>query len=107
MEASERPPSEVRAAVGVVELSLAETPGSGYLWTMGDLPRGLEEIDRRFEGSSEADVVGGSGRRIFRLRASTPGEYELEFRLKRPWEEEPLERRVMRLVVEAGEPLMQ
>jgi predicted secreted protein len=94
---------ELRARPGRVEVRLPEAPTTGYQWSLVSAPPGVRETGREYEQPAREARAGGAGTRVFVLDASTPGRHELEFRLQRPWEAEPLERRVMTLVV-ADEP---
>ncbi|MDQ3894611.1 MAG: protease inhibitor I42 family protein [Actinomycetota bacterium] len=89
---------EVRAPPGRVEVRLPEARTTGYEWSLVGTPPGVRETGWEYEQQAPEGRVGGAGTRVFVLDAS-PGRYELEFRLQRPWEAEPLERRVVTLVV--------
>ncbi len=68
----------------VVELD--EAAGTGYRWTPVALP---PEI--RLEGAEVTPgepALGGARRRVFRFAASQAGRYQIDFELKRPWEEQ-------------------
>jgi len=95
---------ELRATPGVVEIELPESPTTGFLWRLVDPPAGVREIDREFRSQADDQLAGGSGMRAFCIEVPAPGHYELEFQLKRPWEEQPRERAVVVLdVAEAGD----
>ena len=100
----EGPKRELRSSPGVIEISLPETPTSGYLWQVGGLPPEIEEISKEFRvRPGQAGYVGAEGTRVFRIRANKPGRYELEFFLQRPWENQPLEHQVISLIVNEGD----
>jgi predicted secreted protein len=85
----------VDADVGVeFEVRLASAPTTGYGWEISALPLGIELLGSDFEVPADA-AVGDGGTRIFRLEATHPGHYELRFVLKRRWEQEPMDIRVV------------
>lgn len=92
-------PIEIRAAPGIVEVRLPETPTSGYLWKLDRPPSGVAQVATEYREEGGGLVAGGSGVRSFRLSVPAPGTYELEFVLRRPWEAESLERRRVTLTV--------
>ena len=94
---------ELQATPGVVEIELPESPTTGFVWRLVDPPPGVREIDREFRSEADDRVVGGSGTRVFCIEMPTPGRYELEFELKRPWEAQPRERAVVVLDVSEAE----
>jgi predicted secreted protein len=83
-------------------VELPETPGSGYAWQLADVPAAVREVGRDYrEAPPTSDpIAGGSGVRTFRLEVGEQGRHQLEFLLRRPWEESALERRIVTLVVE-------
>jgi predicted secreted protein len=94
---------ELEAAPGVVKIELPESPTTGFIWQLVDPPSGVREIDRAFRSQADDLVAGGSGTRVFCVHVPQPGHYELEFKLRRPWEEEARERAVVVLDVAGSE----
>jgi inhibitor of cysteine peptidase len=69
-----------------VVVSLAETPTSGYRWTVASVdPAVLERVDDAYE-PPEPGRVGGSGVRRFRFRVLGPGTSPLRLALARSWD---------------------
>jgi inhibitor of cysteine peptidase len=65
-------------------LTLAETPTTGYRWTLVESGEPiLEVVEDRFE---PAGGVGGGGAHLWLLRAGRPGRAVLELHRVRPWE---------------------
>ncbi len=99
----EGPRTEIRAAGRtppvIVEIALPESPTTGYLWELAEPPAGVCEHDKVFVGPNER-IAGGGGTRVFKVELGAMGRYELEFHLRRPWEGDPLERRVVEVVIE-------
>ncbi|MBD0292540.1 MAG: protease inhibitor I42 family protein [Jiangellaceae bacterium] len=91
------------ATVGdVVEIPLADLPGAGYSWTPVDVPAGLTLLDPQWSPTSSGPV-GGARRRLVRVRADEPGDYQLTLVLGRPWEGSPAERRTVSIRVRPAE----
>jgi Zn-dependent peptidase ImmA (M78 family)/predicted secreted protein len=71
-----------------IVIELDELPSSGYIWTT-PVGGGFEVADFSFEQKNADDptdlVVGGNGVRRAVLRATEPGEYQLEMEMRRPW----------------------
>jgi predicted secreted protein len=76
---------ELEASNGEAVLSLGETPTSGYLWRVVDLPPAVELVASEFQGP-ESGLVGGRGERRFTLRAHDMGTYRFAAELGRAWE---------------------
>jgi predicted secreted protein len=92
---------EIRARVGVVEFELPETPSTGYLWRLIDVPSSVSVYEPQYRDSSAPPVAGGSGARVFRVEAPTPGRFELRLGLQRPWEPDKfLAEHVVTLLIE-------
>lgn len=72
----------------VVELTLDEPSGGGYLWSF-EVPDGLRPVE---EGrhATPAAAPGAIGRRSLRLEVAEPGLHVLRARLGRPWEATPV-----------------
>jgi predicted secreted protein len=80
------------------EVHLGEAPTTGYGWELAHLPPGVELIGA---GPTSADAAGDdepggqADDQAFRLIVTAPGRFELRFVLKRRWEQEPIEIRVV------------
>jgi len=94
--------SEIRAFVGErFEVVLESVPGSGFRWE-AIVPEGTgivlagEELEH-----GDPALVGGPASQRFRFDAVEPGEVEVRFVYRRPWEAEPpLEERTFTVTVE-------
>ena len=81
------------AAGSPFEMRLGVAPGTGYGWEIAHLPSGIDLL-----GGGPAGEDGAAAERdgqVFRLVAAVPGRFELRFVLKRRWEQEPIEIRVV------------
>ena len=82
------------------DVRLGAVPGSGYGWEIAHLPPGIELL-----GGGATDENNGAGERdgqVFRLVAGHAGRHELRFLLKRRWEQEPIEIRVVEIEARPG-----
>jgi predicted secreted protein len=72
-------------------VALPEIAGTGYTWTVEDLPPGSQVVEERYDHHPEHGI-GGTSEHVFVLSApEAPG--RLVLRHARPWEgDEPLER---------------
>lgn len=77
-------------------VALDEPVSSGYRWEVEASDSGLELVAETFEPPPGGEV-GGTGVRRFTFRAREPGTYGLTLRLRRPWEDDPRERRAYRV----------
>ena len=68
------------------DVVLADLPGAGYEWVLGEVPAGLTLLTTEWAGPLPADV-GASRPKAFRFSAEQPGTYDLVFDLVRPWEQ--------------------
>ena len=91
--------TELQCEPGVIDVRLPETPSSGYRWALSNATSGAELVGDRYLEAEPQPVAGGSGEHTFRIYIDEPGRYELDFRLKRPWEEDELERAVFVVTV--------
>jgi inhibitor of cysteine peptidase len=64
-------------------VALPETPGSGYVWEVEELPAGGTVVEDRRD-AAEGAGIGGATTRVFVLDAPGPGRVAL--RRLRPWE---------------------
>jgi predicted secreted protein len=89
----------VADASGRFSVELEEPAASGYSWTPVGLPAGVQlEGD---EVTTAEAVLGGVRRHVFRFAAGQAGRYQLDFALKRPWEEQATESRQVQVQVGA------
>jgi predicted secreted protein len=64
-----------------------ELPGSGHRWTLRAVPRALTLVSEGWADPMPQSVGASRGRR-FTFRADEPGDCQLRFVLRRPWETE-------------------
>jgi len=84
-------------AKGRFAVELDEPATSGYRWTPVGLPAGVSlEGDEVRPGGP---APGGVRHRVFRFAATQIGRHQLDFELKRPWEEQAAERRQVQVQV--------
>ena len=83
------------------EVKLGSAPTTGYGWEIAHLPSAVELLGTDVLAPA-GDTVDGEGVQVFRLVASQPGRYELRFLLKRRWEQEPIEIRVVEVTAGPG-----
>jgi hypothetical protein len=85
--------SMLEVEVGVpFDVRLGAVPGSGYGWEIAHLPPGVELLGA---GPVDDGISAERDDQVFRLVAGAPGRLELRFLLKRRWEQEPIEIRVV------------
>ncbi len=86
-------------------VSLIGTPSTGYLWQFRKFNSSILEQIGETGFQSDSELVGASGRQIFRFRAKAPGQAKLSFFYARPWEKavEPLEEFAVMIRVIGGE----
>jgi hypothetical protein len=77
------------------EVRPGAAPPTGHGWEIAHPPPGVELLGGDAPGG-EATTGDGEGQ-LFRLVASHPGRFELRFLLKRGWEQEPIEIRVVQV----------
>ncbi|MFI5084660.1 MAG: protease inhibitor I42 family protein [Actinomycetales bacterium] len=82
----------------VFTVELEATPTSGHRWQPGPVPAEIEFLDGGF--AAGAQVPGAAGTQSFRFRAGRRGSYALTFVLKRSWEADPAETRVLDIRVD-------
>ena len=68
------------------EVELPEIPTSGYRWQLDEANQAATIVDESFEDSENKKMVGGIGKRKFKLRALQPPPFTLRFIKKRAWE---------------------
>ena len=76
-------------------ISLKSIATAGYLWNVDSLPDGIQLLGTENEKPTGDTKPGDSTNQSFRLRAHKPGEYKLNFRLGRPWENKAIESRTV------------
>jgi predicted secreted protein len=82
---------------------LADLPGSGYLWSCRAIPDGIRLLSAEYLAGPPPEV--GSARdKEFRFVADRPGQFTVILELKRRWEAEPIEERVIRIRARACSP---
>jgi predicted secreted protein len=91
---------ELRAPVGEVRVELTESPTTGYRWSLAEHPPEVTPVESRFERTTSRRVMGGSGTRVFSFRIDQPGAFTLRFELKREWEQQAVDARVVRVITE-------
>ena|ERR671939_383593 len=95
----EGPRTEVRVSTGPAEVRLPEAPTTGYRWSLPDPPPAVS-LERTDYEPPARDREGGEGERIFFLRVTKEGTFDLEFHLGRSFEAEAVERRTVTLIAE-------
>ncbi|MGC3974823.1 MAG: protease inhibitor I42 family protein [Nitrospira sp.] len=84
----------IAAPVGeVFSVRLESTPTTGYLWQIPVLPSGLSAEGSTLEKRSGSEKPGDPGLQVFQFRAAASGTYQVEFVLKRSWEQTPIKTR--------------
>jgi predicted secreted protein len=87
----------VANAGGHFTVELDEPAGAGYSWTPVALPAGVQlEGDEVVPGEA---LVGGVRRHVFRFAATQAGHLQLDFELRRPWEEQAADSRQVQVRV--------
>jgi inhibitor of cysteine peptidase len=95
----EGPPSRVTTSGEPVEVALPESPTTGYRWELEDDGQAVRILSARYD--EEPDPVrtaGGGGTRTFRIELLDPRPTEVRFVLRRPWDPQPIERRVVTII---------
>jgi inhibitor of cysteine peptidase len=83
------------------EVRLPSNPSTGYAWQVAAAPDGVRLIDSTFISSKSLQPVAGAvGEQVFRFLADQPGKYKLEMELKRAWEQQPIQIRLVEVVVQ-------
>jgi inhibitor of cysteine peptidase len=78
-------------------IALRGNPTTGYLWE-AEIDTGyLELVQGHFEQDGEG--VGAGGRQAFHFRARSPGETQVTFEHRRPWDKIPRETRCFQVVI--------
>lgn len=86
-------------ASGRFTVDLEEPAAAGYSWTPVGLPSGIQlEGD---EVTPAEAAVGGVRRHLFRFATSQPGRHQLDFELRRSWEEQASQSRQVQVQVGA------
>jgi predicted secreted protein len=76
------------------EVELGSAPTTGYMWELRSVPEGVELLGTDFALPPDA-AIGDGGTHVFRLKTDRTGRFDLHFVLKRRWETEPIETRVI------------
>jgi len=85
------------------DLTLADLPGAGYVWTPVDVPAGLTLIETQSTAETTTDIVGSAQSKVVRFQAERAGDYEIVFIFARPWENVPAETQIVRVRVRERE----
>jgi inhibitor of cysteine peptidase len=81
------PSATIHAAVGDrFAVELAGNPTTGYSWHVRAGSEHLDLLGQEYEPGGTA--AGAGGVEVFRFRALAPGEAEIDFDYRRPWERE-------------------
>jgi predicted secreted protein len=72
------------------DIILDETPTSGYIWIVQTCPAEILLLEDTFLQRNTQPVVGDTGHRRFHFRTTQPGQFVINFHLKRTWENTPL-----------------
>src|SRR5215813_1107821 len=94
----EGPTSQIRASGGLIELKLPESPTTGYRWELENGNDAVSILKTGYEQDPSAERVGGGGVRTFHLQIMRPLPLKLSFGLRRQWEAEPVERRIVEVL---------
>jgi len=87
----------VADASGRFTVDLEEPAAAGYTWMPLGLPPGIQ-VEREEVMPAEA-VVGGVRHHLFHFAASQSGRYQLDFELRRSWEEQATDARHVQVQV--------
>lgn len=79
-------------------IALEANPTTGYVWRVAYDTHKLGLVDRQLQRTS--DAIGAGGTEQFKFRLLCPGEIEVAFIYERPWEGQPLRKKVFRVVGE-------
>ena len=76
---------------------LSATSSAGYLWEIRRRPAEVDLLGSEVEPVAAGSQPGQGGAQVFRFRAARAGEFEIEFQLKRPWEESAIQSQIVRI----------
>ena len=90
--------TRIQAVVGerVTLPDLAETGGTGYLWSIAEQPDGLRVVSSEHREPGNA-APGASGTRRFVVEPARPGIHTVVVELRRPWESDAREQRTFEI----------
>jgi predicted secreted protein len=80
-------------------VSFKSVPATGYVWQTGELPVNTRFLGSDYEKSGSMIPPGSPIRQIFRFRTLSAGEQKLTFLLKRQWENNAIESRMVTVKV--------
>lgn len=81
-------------------IRLPATPSTGYTWQVEQMPQKLHLLGTNYEQSEHnITVVGSSEMQLFRFYGTAPGQYDIVFALKRPWENSVIQKRTIRVYI--------
>ena len=96
------PASRVLAsAAGAAHIVLPESPTTGYRWELEHADGPVHVVTSTFDQASSNEMAGGGGVRRFHLAVEGPQLVDVAFVLRRPWEPEPIERRIVTIELSA------
>jgi predicted secreted protein len=85
------------------DVELGSAPTTGYAWELLSLPVGIELLGSDFSLPPGA-AIGDGGVQVFHLRTSRAGHFELRFVLKRRWQTQPIQERIVEVESRPGLP---
>ena len=89
-----------------IHVTLAETPSTGYVWQLVDLPTTvLSLIDDQFESDANEEVLGASGQRRLAFRVAAPGLSRIRLEKRRPWQKDVSATAIFEATVTATGPM--
>lgn len=95
--------ARVEVSVGdVIEVSLEESPSTGYRWETVVVPDMLELVGDTYV-EPDTDLVGVAGARVLRFQAVGDHAGVLRLEYTRPFEELPVPERVVEYIVVVGD----
>lgn len=76
---------------------LGATPSTGYLWEVSRQPAEFDFLGSEVEPLAGGGQAGQASVQVFRFRVAQAGQFEIEFRLRRPWEESAIQSQTVRI----------
>ena len=78
------------------DIEMGCAPGTGYMWQLPSLPAGIQLVGSGFSQAKNG-AVGDPGVQVFHLQTERAGRFELRFELKRRWEAQSVEQRIVEI----------
>ena len=78
------------------DVEIGATPTTGYVWQLPELPSGIELVGSDFR-PGPSNRPGDGGPQVFHLRTQQPGHFRLLFILKRRWEAEAVQSKLIEI----------